>query len=136
MVLQTGLILNCSAENYEASPSIIENCLIEKNLANKTLNSCSFINKSSKRTKSSDLIRLNDSVNNMNLSLSIQPMNPITYIADSLKDAQTIKINNVKMIETEPCSHINNLVHIENSSQKCLKEIKMDRQRSNIKVFF
>jgi len=80
MVLQNGgILLSCTEENFNSPSKFIE----EKSVLNKTLNASSFMNSTNKRTKSSDLIRINDSVNNLNLSLSNQQIRPIVCHVES-----------------------------------------------------
>ena len=92
MVLQNGgILLSCTEENFKNPSKFIE----EKSVLNKTLNSSSFMNNTSKRTKSSDLIRINDSVNNLNLSLSNQQIRPIVcHVESKQTNGKGLMVNN------------------------------------------
>ena len=67
------LLLKCNEGTF------IDELSNERITLNKTLNASAFMNGPNKRTKSSDLIKINDSVNNLNLSLSIHQIRPVTY---------------------------------------------------------
>ena len=82
MVMQTGLLLSCSEEVYDekASPLIESHVMLSepsrdsKNHNHHLAETTSFM---TSLKKSSDLIRLSDSVSSLNLSLSIQKIQPV-----------------------------------------------------------
>ena len=95
------LLLKCNEDTF------IDELNKEKSVLNKTLNASSFLNSSNKRTKSSDFIKLNDSVNNLNSSLLIHQIRPVTYqVENKPKVANDKEIGKNNIILTSLENHL------------------------------
>lgn len=108
------LLLKCNEDTF------IDELNKEKSVLNKTLNASSFLNSSNKRTKSSDFIKLNDSVNNLNSSLLIHQIRPVTYqVENKPKVANEKEIGKNNIILTSLENHLeNNECSIKNTLSK------------------
>jgi hypothetical protein len=128
MVLQNGILLSCTEENFKNPSKFIE----EKSVFNKALNASSFMNNTSKRTKSSDLIRINDSVNNLNLSLSNHQIRPIVCQVESKQtNGKGLMVNNPITSPTNDIGYTDSLKKNSHSKTKI-----DDKTTSCLKVLF
>ena len=115
---QTGLLLSCAEEDFESTSSLIEAHLNEpmkeKTLLNHKIESTTTFKNNLKKT--TDSIRLNDSVSNLNLSLSL-----------SIQNIQPVKSSDVHKVPIFKISQIDN-----NSLAKSNGKARNDNSNSNI----